>query len=100
MISLGTYQHYKGHRYRVHAIARHSEQDELLVVYEALYPNPASRFFVRPITSFTEPVRWPDDSLAPRFKLLQPLLDAEFETQEPFHLQTETETPEDDSGTV
>ena len=33
----GVYRHYKGKYYRVITIAKHTETDEKLVVYEALY---------------------------------------------------------------
>ncbi|NNL11805.1 MAG: DUF1653 domain-containing protein, partial [Pseudomonadales bacterium] len=33
----GIYQHYKGPRYRVYGVARHSETEEILVMYRALY---------------------------------------------------------------
>lgn len=33
----GIYRHYKGNRYRVVGVAKHSETVEEMVVYEALY---------------------------------------------------------------
>ncbi|MDA8683007.1 DUF1653 domain-containing protein, partial [Porticoccaceae bacterium] len=33
----GVYQHYKGGLYQVVEVARHSETEELLVVYRTLY---------------------------------------------------------------
>jgi hypothetical protein len=33
----GRHRHYKGNEYRVLGLARHSETEEVLVVYEALY---------------------------------------------------------------
>jgi len=36
-LQLGIYEHYKGKRYRVLGVARHSETQEELVVYQELY---------------------------------------------------------------
>ncbi len=56
-IKLGIYQHVKsGNQYRVHFIAKHSETLEDMVVYEALYENDKSKFWVRPANMFTEEV--------------------------------------------
>jgi hypothetical protein len=51
------YQHSKsGKLYRVHFVAKHSETLEDMVVYEALYENDKSKFWVRPAKMFTEGV--------------------------------------------
>jgi len=47
----GTYQHYKGERYEVYGVARHSETLEALVVYRPLYGEGA--LWVRPYDMFT-----------------------------------------------
>ena len=60
----GTYRHYKGNRYEVLGVARHSETEEQLVVYRALYGEGA--LWVRPLAMFQELVRV-DDTLVPRF---------------------------------
>lgn len=39
MIQLGVYQHFKGKRYRVIGVAKHSDTFEDLVIYESLYDN-------------------------------------------------------------
>ncbi len=52
------YQHYKGEKYRVIGIAKHSETLEEFVVYEALYDNPKSKLWVRPIELFVNNVEW------------------------------------------
>jgi len=46
----GMYEHYKGFRYKVLAIARHSETLEELVVYQALYGEEG--VWVRPLAMF------------------------------------------------
>lgn len=50
------YQHYKGEKYRVIGIAKHSETLEEFVVYEALYDNPVSKLWARPIKLFTDKI--------------------------------------------
>jgi hypothetical protein len=50
----GRYRHYKGGEYLVIGTARHSETDELLVVYRCLYDNDS--LWVRPLAMFMEPV--------------------------------------------
>ena len=62
-----TYEHYKGHRYRILGIARHSETLEELVVYQALYGE--GGIWVRPLTLFLENVTVHGQS-QPRFKLI------------------------------
>ncbi len=64
----GIYQHYKGQQYRVIGVARHSETEEQLVVYQALYG--AFGLWVRPLSMFVEQVEV-DGQLQPRFSLLQ-----------------------------
>jgi hypothetical protein len=63
-IQPGLYQHYKGPQYRVFGTAQHSETEEWLVVYQALYG--AQGFWVRPLTMFTESVAI-DGENKPRF---------------------------------
>lgn len=48
----GIYEHYKGPRYRVLGLVRHSETLEELVYYECLYANPNGQFWVRPRAMF------------------------------------------------
>ena len=50
----GLYRHYKGGEYLVIGTARHSETDELLVVYRCLYDNDS--LWVRPLAMFMETV--------------------------------------------
>ena len=61
----GEYEHYKGNRYKVISIAKHSETLEKLVVYQALYGN--REVWVRPYNMFCEKIQ-KDNTEIPRFK--------------------------------
>lgn len=50
----GVYRHFKGAEYLVHGVARHSETDEPLVVYQPLYGERG--WWVRPLGMFVEVV--------------------------------------------
>lgn len=65
----GIYEHYKGKRYCVIGIARHSETEEEMVVYEALYDNELSKLWVRPLESFLENVEV-NGKRVPRFRFV------------------------------
>ena len=65
----GIYEHYKGKRYKVHGLVRHSESLEMLVLYEALYENELAKFWVRPEKNFLERVRF-EDGWVPRFEIV------------------------------
>ena len=62
------YEHYKGLRYKIIGVARHSETLEELVVYQALYGE--GGIWVRPLAMFLENVVINGQS-QPRFKLVQ-----------------------------
>lgn len=62
------YKHYKGHHYKIIAVARHSETLEELVVYQALYGE--GGIWVRPLGMFLENIVV-NGQLEPRFKLVQ-----------------------------
>ncbi len=64
-IKAGIYQHFKGQRYEVLGTARHSETEEVLVVYRPLYGE--GRLWVRPLAMFTDNVERDGQSL-PRFR--------------------------------
>ena len=66
----GVYEHYKGRKYLVLGVARHSETGELLAVYVPLYELPDGggvQMSVRPLEMFTEQVEVGSES-RPRFR--------------------------------
>lgn len=67
MIQAGLYRHYKGNTYQVIGIAKHSETEEDLVVYRALYG--AFGLWVRPLDMFFEKVEIGGE-IVPRFELI------------------------------
>lgn len=70
-IKPGIYSHYKtGNQYKLHFVAKNSETVEDMVVYEALYDNPKSKFWVRPASMFDEMVEFNGQKL-PRFKFIK-----------------------------
>ena len=50
----GRYRHFKGNEYEVLGVARHSETEEELVVYRALYGD--FGLWVRPVSMWNETV--------------------------------------------
>ena len=67
MFKKGIYRHFKtGREYRVLGIAKHTETLEDFVMYEALYENTTSNFWIRPLKMFTEEVSF-EGKTAPRF---------------------------------
>ena len=69
-VALGRYRHYKGGEYTVVGVARHSETDELLVVYRPEYGE--RDLWVRPQSMFAEFVET-QRGLEPRFVLIEPV---------------------------
>ena len=51
---LGMYRHYKGNKYELIAIAKHSETLEDMAVYRALYGE--GGYWVRPLSMWSETV--------------------------------------------
>ncbi len=67
-VSPGRYRHYKGKDYEVIGCAKHSETEETLVVYRALYGKRG--LWVRPLAMFLDRVMV-NGKPVPRFKRLK-----------------------------
>ena len=70
-LKLGVYKHYKGNKYLVIGLAKHSETNEDLVVYIPIYESDLSRIWVRPLEMFLEDVEI-EGKKVPRFEYLGP----------------------------
>ncbi len=68
-IKPGLYLHYKGKKYRVHHIAKDSDSLEDCVVYETLYKNNLSRWWVRKAELFGGKIEI-DGKLVDRYKYM------------------------------
>ncbi|KEA62806.1 hypothetical protein ADIMK_3278 [Marinobacterium lacunae] len=64
----GLYRHYKGMDYEVIGTARHSETEEWMVVYRALYGD--FGLWVRPLSMFVEKVTLESGECVSRFTAL------------------------------
>ena len=67
-IKPGIYKHYKGNRYEVIGIGRHTETLEDFVLYRALYGD--YDLWIRPLSMFCETVLIENVSM-PRFTYMQ-----------------------------
>jgi len=70
-LETGLYKHYKGNMYKVYMTARHSETEEWMVVYKALYGEQG--MWVRPYEMFVEKVEV-DGIMIPRFQKVEDAL--------------------------
>lgn len=65
----GLYRHYKGQLYQLLAVAKHSETQEVLAVYQCLYGE--YQVWVRPLQMFLERVELENGLSIPRFEFIQ-----------------------------
>lgn len=68
---IGIYEHFKGNRYLVLGVAKHSETEELMVVYVDLYENENGQMWVRPFKMFND-YKEVDGKKVKRFKFVKP----------------------------
>lgn len=64
----GIYRHYKGNKYKVIAIGKHSETLDQLVVYQALYGN--NEIWCRPISMWNDDINV-DGKIQKRFQIIE-----------------------------
>lgn len=65
----GVYEHYKGRKYFVLGLSKHTETGEVCVVYRPLYETDWPQLVHRPAAMFLEQVNV-DGRSVPRFRLL------------------------------
>lgn len=66
------YRHFKGNTYKALCVAMHTETQEKMVVYQALYGD--YKYFVRPYEMFVSKVdrdKYPDVKQEYRFELVE-----------------------------
>ena len=68
-IEPGEYEHYKGKRYKVLGVGRHTEQDEYFVTYMPLYEHQGQPgIWLRPYKMFVETITDKEGKTISRFK--------------------------------
>ena len=65
----GVYRHYKGNLYKALYVATHTETEEPLAVYQALYGEYG--IWARPLAMFLDDVTLSDGSVVQRFTLVE-----------------------------
>jgi hypothetical protein len=69
-IPSGVYRHYKGRHYLVLGVGRHSETEEVFVVYVRLYARGGCPLWIRPLQNFTEKIAGPAGKKMTRFAFI------------------------------
>ncbi len=70
-LKTGLYEHYKGNRYQVLGVGRHTEVDEYFVVYSPVSPKPGvPAIWLRPYDMFIETIEV-NGEIIPRFRKIE-----------------------------
>lgn len=68
-LKIGQYEHYKGNRYQLLGIGRHSETLEEFAIYQSV--SEGKELWIRPLNMFCQKVKIEKDIEIPRFSYIE-----------------------------